>query len=524
MTTVRWSCWGSLMIFLTILMTLPLVQPAQAKSSRVGRVLLVHDSGDLLPSSTADPVLMMRVLLSHFAKEVVVRGSGDFVPKDGENFDGVVILSTLEGVSQIPIPENSGPVVWAGPGIPKELPPGIRVGGGVPFDFDHVVYGERTIFAGKQQQTAIFEAGGGAKVLAEATDLQRSVPLAIHIPERSFWLFAGVPFWEGGELVFADLLHDALGTGWKKRTLFVRLDGIDPFFDASRLNEVTEWLSKQAVPFAVSYSPANWEGGTGKLVTIARNRPLAEALRRLSEQGVPIIMRGFAGNYHRIPYENAAEFWDFENDHPLPGGKEVLRTRMADGLTVSSRLGIHPSGFMAPAYKLPPGLLDIVGDRFDLYVGRLQTSDMTSEASYVPPFMAEIRNMIFLPENLGYVSRYNPQETVSLILGRSLDMTVVRGALGSFAYDPSLGVEMLEIIILEMKKQGYSTEFPPDLPSGVVLANGIAQIDDLSGFERTRRIGIRSAYAILYLGAAVGLLLLMIYLKRSAGRRRDLFS
>jgi hypothetical protein len=169
-------------------------------------------------------------------------------------------------------------------------------------------------------------------------------------------------------------------------------------------------------------------------------------------------------------------------------------------------------------------LFEICGDRFLLYVGRVQTSNFTSEASYVTPFIAEIRNMSLLPENLGYVSRYNPGEAVALILGRSLDMTVVRGAMGSFAYDPSLGVEMLEIIVTEMKKQGYSTEFPPDIPQVVVPADGFLPVDDVSGFERSRRIGIRSAYAILCLGTVVGLLLLLIYMKSSGGRRRNLFS
>ena len=524
MTTARKTCLGVFAVFATILLSLPTAGAAQIRPVRVGRVLLVHDSGGLLPSSTADPVLMMKILLSHFSTEVVVKNSANFAPEDAANYDGLIILSTQEGVSQIPIPQNYGPVVWVGYGFPKELPPGIRLTDSSFFDFDHVVYRQRTIFAGKQQQIPVFSAEGDARVAAEATDLNRSVPLVIQIPGRKLWLFSGIPFWEGGEMVFADILYDVLGTAWKKSTIFVRLDGLDPFSDPVMLEKVVAWLSGQGVPFAVSYSPATWEGGTGKLVTIARNRALVDVLQRLSGKGIPLIMRGFAGNYHRVPYENAAEFWDFENDAPLPNGEKVLRERLADGLSVSSRLGIYPSGFMAPGYKISPDLIDIVGDRFHLYAGRVQTSSITSEASYVPPFISRIRNMSFLPENLGYVSRYNPGEAVSAILGRSLDMTVVRGAMGSFAYDPSLGVEMLEIIVTEMKKQGYTTEFPSDFPQVVVPADGISSVDDVSGFDRSRRIGIRSAYAILYLGAAVGLILLLVYLKRSWERRRDLFS
>lgn len=524
MTTARISCLGVFVVFAIFVLFLPAAETAQLEPARVGRILLVHDSGDLLPSSTAEPVLMMRILLSHFADEVAVKSSNDFTPEDAANYDGVVILSTQEGVSQIPIPQNYGPVIWAGPGIPKELPPGIRLVEGAFFDFDHVVYGQRNIFAGTQQQVAVFTAEGNARVIAEATDLQKSIPLAIHIPERKLWFFAGIPFWEGGELVFADILHDALKISWKKKTIFVRLDGMDPFSDPLMLDKVSSWLLDQGVPFAVSYSPASWEGGTGKLVTIDRNRALVGILLRLSEKGVPLIMRGFAGNYHRVPNENAAEFWDFENDAPLTDGGETLRERLVDGISVSTKLGIYPSGFMAPGYKIPPELLDIVGDKFHLYVGRVQTSKFTSDASYVPPFIAGVRNMVFLPENLGYVPKYNPGEAVSLILGRSQDMAVVRGALGSFAYDPSLGLEMLEIIIAEMKKQGYTTEFPPDLPLAVIPSEAVSTADDVSGFERSRRLGIRSAYAILYVGAAVGLILLLVYMRRSWGRRRDLFS
>ena len=524
MITAR-KCWlGTLVVIAVFSLFPPLRVFAQPGPAKVGRVLLVHDSGGLLPSSSADPVLMMQIILSHFAEEVAVKGTSEFSPADGTNYDGVVILATLEGVSRIPLPENRGPVLWVGPGIPPNLPAGIRFIEDAFFDFDHVIYAQKTMFAGKQQQTAIFVAEGGALVIAEATDLNRRVPLAVNIPDRRLWFFAGIPFWEGGDLVLADILHDVIGTSWKKRTIFVRLDGLDPFADPAKLEVVASWLLRHDVPFAVSYSPANWEGGTGKLVTIARNRPLVESLRRLSEKGVPLIMRGFAGNFQRVPYENAAEFWDFENDAPLDDGNTVLRERLADGISVSAKLGIYPTGFMAPGYKIAPALLDTVGDRFRVFAGRVQTSDVTSEASYVPPFPASIRNMVLLPENLGYVSRYNPGEAVSVILGRSLDMAAVRGAMGSFAYDPSLGVEMLEIIVTEMQKQGYSTGFPPDLPVEVSPEPGSATADDLSGFERSRRIGIRSAYAIFYTGAAVGILLLLIYIKRSVARRRDLFS
>ena len=218
MTTARTSCLGVFVVFATLIWSLTLAEAVQMESARVGRVLLVHDSGDLLPSSTADPVLMMQVLLSHFADEVVVKNSTGFVPDDAANYDGVVILSTQEGVSQISIPQDHGPVVWVGLGIPESLPPGILSGERDFFDFDHVVYGTRQIFAGEKQQASVFSVSAGASIIAEATDLQESIPLAIKIPEKKFWLFAGIPFWEGGELVFADILHDAFGTSWKKRT------------------------------------------------------------------------------------------------------------------------------------------------------------------------------------------------------------------------------------------------------------------------------------------------------------------
>ncbi len=524
MTTARWSGWIISLISLFIFSVICGSCPAEARQPGRGRVLLVHDSGDLLPSSTADPVLMMSILLSRFAEEVTIGGGGDYSREILSGFDGVVIVSTIEGISELKLPETDVPVVWVGTGIPRNLPIQVNVGDEFFFNFDHVRYKDRLLFAGKQHQSVFLEAGDGVEVLAQATDLQRSVPLAVHLPGISLWIFSGIPFWEGGEMVFADILYDVFGAQWKKSSIYVRLDGIDPFTDAGQVERVADWLRERTIPFAVSYSPANWEGGTGNLVTIERNRPLVDLLKRLSEYDIPLVMRGFAGNHRRVPYENAAEFWDYENDAPLPEAGKILQERIADGISVSARLGIRPSGFMAPGYKLPPELLDPVGDRFRMMAGRVQVSEVTSEASYVPPFPARVRNMILLPENLGYVSRYRPQEDISLILSKSLDMTVVRGALGSFAYDPVLGVDMLDLIVSEMRKQGYGIDFVFDIPEPVPILEGAEAIEDSSGFERSKRTGELAGYVLLISGVLAGLFLAAIYIRRSLGRRRDLFS
>ncbi|HDQ93147.1 MAG TPA: DUF2334 domain-containing protein, partial [Synergistetes bacterium] len=357
MTTVRWSWW---IFFLISIIAIKECFPVPAESRQLGggRVLLVHDSGDLCPSSTADPVLMMTILLSRFAGEVVVGGGADYSEEILSGFDVVVILSTAEGISELKLPKTDIPVVWVGTGIPRDLPLQIRVGDEYFFNFDHVRYKDRVLFAGDQQQSVFLEAGEGAEILAQATDLQRYVPLVVHLPTMSLWFFSGIPFWDGGEMVFADILYDVFETEWKKNSLFVRLDGIDPFTDAGQVERVADWLRERTIPFAVSYSPANWEGGTGNLVTIARNRPLVDLLKGLSEYDIPLVMRGFAGNHRRVPYENAAEFWDYENDAPLPGAGKILEERLSDGISVSARLGIRPSGFMAPGYKIPPALLD----------------------------------------------------------------------------------------------------------------------------------------------------------------------
>jgi hypothetical protein len=524
MTTVRWSGCKIFLISIFVFSVICGPDPAEAGQPGKERILLVHDSGDLLPSSTADPVLMMSILLSRFADEVIIGGGGDYSREILSGFDAVVIVSTAEGISELKLPETDIPVVWVGTGIPRNLPLQVSVGDEFFFNFDHVRYKDRLLFAGKQQQSVFLEAGEGAEVLAQATDLQRYVPLAVHLPGMSLWIFSGIPFWEGGEMVFADILYDVFGAQWKKNSMFVRLDGIDPFTDAEQVERVADWLRERMIPFAVSYSPANWEGGTGNLVTIARNRPLVDLLKRFTEYGIPLVMRGFAGNHRRVPYENAAEFWDYENDAPLPEAGKILEERITDGISVSARLGVRPSGFMAPGYKLPPELLDLVGDRFRMIAGRIQTSEMTSEASYVPPFLARVRNMILLPENLGYISRYRPQEDLSLVLSKSLDMTVVRGALGSFAYDPALGVDMLELIVSEMQKQGYGIDFVFDMPEPVPMPEGVEAIEDASGFERSKKMGEMAGNILLIAGGLAGLFLIAVYLRKSLRRRRDLFS
>jgi len=497
---------------------------AQEVSAQPGtRILMVHDGGSLLPSSSADPVFMMRVLLSHFAEEVVVQGRETYDPAIAGAFDAVVFLVLERGVSEIRLPTATVPVIWVGQGSPAVQEGSIVFEQGELFEYDHARRGDKVLFTGTGQETPVLKVGEGDEVLAWATNMAESTPLAVKAKGRDLWFFTGIPFWEGNLFVFVDMLMDAMRQSAQSRGIFVRLDGIDPFADPTVLAEAAEWLAENGIAFGVSFQPAIWEAGTGNLVTLEENRELSAELRLLQDRGVPLFMRGFAGNIHRIPDDNAAEFWDIDKDIPLKEGREILRTRIAKGLDVCQRLGIHPEGFVAPGYRLPPDLLDTVADRFDLISGRIQASSWTGSASFVPPFECRAGAMRLIPENLGYVSGYMPQQSMADILSKAREMTIIRGALASLAYDPRLGVESLETLIEGLELEGYE----PD--SFVFAGNKTESEITVSDNERIpadvspRYLSRYLAYGLLCIGGILASVLFATYIRRSTRGRRDLF-
>ncbi|MEA3508613.1 MAG: DUF2334 domain-containing protein, partial [Synergistota bacterium] len=394
---------------------------------------------------------------------------------------------------------------------------------GEVFEYDHARQGDKVLFAGTGQETPILMVGEGDEVLAWATNMAKSTPLAVKAEGRDLWVFTGVPFWEGNLYVFSDMLMQALGEGASGRGIFVRLDGIDPFADPLVLAEASEWLIENDIPFGVSFQPAIWEAGTGNLVTLDQNRELAEQLRNMQRRGIPLFMRGFAGNIHRIPDDDAAEFWNIDRDRPLRDGRGILRTRISKGLAVCERLGVAPRGFVAPGYMLPPDLIDTVADRFDLILGRVQASPQTASASFAPPFTCRVGAMKLIPENLGYVSAYMPQQSVAVILSMAREMTLVRGGLASFAYDPRLGTDYLETLIKGLESNGYDPDVFALTEGVTVRETTFTDTDMLPGNGQVRYFARYLAYGLLSVGGILIILLFIAYSRRSARGRRNLF-
>lgn len=228
-------------------------------------------------------------------------------------------------------------------------------------------------------------------------------------------------------LVFADILHDVLGTQVEEsHRALVRFEDLTPGnVNYDVLREQVDFLYKNEIPFAFGVIPVNSDpegvwGEPGKTVYLYEDFMLQELIAYMIEHGGTPIIHGYTHQYDSITGVDY-EFWDGEQDKPfVEDSYDWAEERIQAGIAQFEKaLGYRPMIWETPHYSASPntyfalvGSFDVIYERVMVFndlrrVGPGEQIDYSSIPYVTQTFPYQVFDSIYglriLPENLGYL-------------------------------------------------------------------------------------------------------------------------
>ena len=235
-------------------------------------------------------------------------------------------------------------------------------------------------------------------------------------------------------LVFADMLHDLLGTSTtESHQALVRFEDLTPGnvnYDVIR--EQVDFLYENGIPFAFGVIPVNTDpegvwGEPGKTVYLYEDFMLQDLIEYMIERGGTPILHGYTHQYDSITGVDY-EFWNGEEDIPFPqDGYSWASERIAAGIEQFEKaLGYSPAIWETPHYSASPNTYFALSNYFDVIYERVMVfNDLTIVTEDIGMDYSKITNktqtfpyqifdsfygMRILPENLGYLEEGGEDE------------------------------------------------------------------------------------------------------------------
>ncbi len=321
------------------------------------------------------------------------------------------------------------------------------------------------------------------------------------------------------QLAFDDLLFDALApsTATSHRAM-VRLEDVSPLTSASTLQQVTDWLRSNNIPFSVNVIPyytdpeGYYTNGVPRSIHLSQNPKLVSLLKSLIKNGETVNMEGYTHQWTNPqnpsqsanPYDGASgddfEFYRAQcsptvpassYDDPCPNTDYVIEEgpvpgdsgtwavgRIQSGYQEFSQVGLpQPKILVVPHYAASvadyQAFAPMFSARYDraVYFGGLLSGspiDYTHEVGqYFPYVVKDVYGSKVIPENLGeyqptWVNNNPPVMPSDLIHEAQLNLAV-RDGFASFFYDPNFGTGPLSQIVSGIQGLGYTFVSPSGL-------------------------------------------------------------
>lgn len=294
-------------------------------------------------------------------------------------------------------------------------------------------------------------------------------------------------------LAFCDLLFDALApTTVTRHRALVRLEDIDPTYDASTLRTIANYLSSQGVPFGFQVIPfytdplGHYNNGVPKTVHLKDAPAIISAFKYMQTKGGVMIDHGYSHQYSNTinPYTatsgDDAEFFrvtmnpDFTLNYVGPVAEDS--TAWATSRINSAKAEFTAAGFPLPKIWTFPSYLGsaadikVIAQNFSVraerslyYVGLLSGGAIDSAryvGQYFPYVVKDVYNTKVLPDTLGGISPDQffgfPPRLPSQIIADAQRNLVVRDGFASFFFNPGDDLSYLQQTIQGLKNLGYT--------------------------------------------------------------------
>src|ERR1043166_1190121 len=327
-----------------------------------------------------------------------------------------------------------------------------------------------------------------AGVLATARQLPSSNAIPYVVNGSNFWYVADIPFSyideEDRYLVFADLLHDIIKRDHSpSHNAIIRLEDVNPTYDADRLRAVADYLSSENVPFAVGVIPryidprGYYNNGIPVDIRMSQKPDFVNALRYLVGKGGQLVMHGYTHQYADVtnPYTGVSaddyEFFRVVLDAqtnivtytPVPqDSTNWVQARLTAALQEFNAVGLTAVAWETPHYAASPLDYGVFASNFPLAHQRVLYADNTGHyaGQFFPyPIERDLYGQKLLPENLGNVDPYGssqsaPRLPADLLRTARKNLVLRDGWAGAF-FHPYLDLSFLRELVTGIKSLGY---------------------------------------------------------------------
>jgi uncharacterized protein YdaL len=296
-------------------------------------------------------------------------------------------------------------------------------------------------------------------------------------------------------LAFCDLLFDALApTTATQHRAFVRLEDLDPTYNANTLRSVAQWLNSQNVPFGFQIIPLYLDplnvNGNGNNIRLQSRTAVISAIKFMQSMGGVMMCHGYTHQYSNVanPYSGATgddcEFYriTMNADHSLNFVGPVAEDSLswAQGRFNSAKQLYQNAGFAMPQFMTFPsyaasvadyqaanGFFTVASER-RLYPTGLLSGQPYNYGQLVGQFMPytvrDVYGTKVLADTLGGIEPQPyfsyPARPPADIIADAQRTLVVRDGWASFFYHTYDSISYLQQTVTGLKNLGYTFVSP----------------------------------------------------------------
>jgi uncharacterized protein YdaL len=480
-------------------------------------VLIVHDSAGNPTSNGLVVGNNILDLLGHFGLKGRLASFQQYSPGDVNHYRFVFVLGVDDRESQCPhalvadIRSTAVPVFWVGKhlaeltdaGFAAKL--GFRAASAHPDNgYTSVSYKKRTL---PKKEPSLFPVeildAAKAEVVATANGANgASKPYLVR--SGSFWYSADSPIAytvEGDRyLVFCDVLHDFFRMPHQEeRKALVRIEDVSVDDDLDELRAVADDLFKRHVPFQIALLPIFRDPADKSEIYLSDRPEFVRTIRYMVSRGGMVVLHGVYHQYHdQRRSGDDYEFWDDMSEKPIQGDSaDLVEQRLRTGLDECFKNGIYPVAWETPHYGASAADYQAIGRVFSAVYERV-LSVGHSESGHAFPYPSVDRfGRFVIPENLGYISKDNPDPAG--LVAAAANLQVVRDGVASFFFHPFMDRKYLAEVLDGLEDLGYHFISIGDYDCHVQMDDKLVQT-----FTETVRLPIRGHYLHRFLLNADG--------------------
>jgi len=232
-------------------------------------------------------------------------------------------------------------------------------------------------------------------------------------------------------LIFLDIMHRALGHHESNKKALLRLEDVDPktYGNTRKLTGVYNYLKQNEIPFHIALIARYVDPTRGIDVEITDKFFFIKLIKTIVQEGWgTIVQHGYTHQTGSGISGMDFEFWDGDNNRPLSHDSEkFVFDRIASVQELMNKNGLPvPDIWETPHYALSEIDNQVINSAYPL-----RYEHIPSVGSL--PFVAQIDNTIYIPENLGYVFDANDIPKMEKLIEQ---ISVFEDPVASFFWHP----------------------------------------------------------------------------------------